>query len=145
VTTVNEVNAVNEVSEASEVNEASDQSLYQRLGGYDAIAAASDDLLSRLQADPRIKDFWKGASADNRRKARQLIVDYMVEAAGGPAYYMGRDMKKAHAGMRISAADWTVFMEHSAATLDHFQVPQREREDVLGFFNSLRGDVVELP
>jgi hemoglobin len=122
---------------------ANDPSLYQRLGGYDAIAAATDDLLARLQGDPRIKDFWKGASADNRRKARQLIVDYMVEAAGGPAFYVGRDMKKAHAGMRISDVDWTVFMEHSAATLAHFEVPPREREDVLGFFSSLKGDVVE--
>jgi hemoglobin len=122
---------------------ANDPSLYQRLGGYDAIAAATDDLLARLQGDPRIKDFWKGASTDNRRKARQLIVDYMVEAAGGPAFYVGRDMKKAHAGMRISDVDWTVFMEHSAATLAHFEVPPREREDVLGFFSSLKGDVVE--
>jgi hemoglobin len=122
---------------------ANDPSLYQRLGGYDAIAAATDDLLARLQGDPRIKDFWKGASADNRRKARQLIVDYMVEAAGGPAFYVGRDMKKAHSGMRISDVDWTVFMEHSAATLAHFEVPPREREDVLGFFSSLKGDVVE--
>jgi hemoglobin len=122
---------------------ANDPSLYPRLGGYDAIAAATDDLLARLQGDPRIKDFWKGASADNRRKARQLIVDYMVEAAGGPAFYVGRDMKKAHAGMRISDVDWTIFMEHSAATLAHFEVPPREREDVLGFFSSLKGDVVE--
>jgi hemoglobin len=122
---------------------ANDPSLYQRLGGYDAIAAATDDLLARLQGDPRIKDFWKGASADNRRKARQLIVDYMVEAAGGPAFYVGRDMKKAHAGMRISDVDWTIFMEHSPATLAHFEVPPREREDVLGFFSSLKGDVVE--
>jgi hemoglobin len=125
-------------------NETREQSLYQRLGGYDAIAAATDDLLGRLQADPRIKDFWKGASADNRRKARQLIVDFMTEAAGGPAFYVGRDMKKAHEGMRISEADWTVFMEHSEATLDHFGVPAREREEVLGFFTSLKAEIVEV-
>src|SRR5689334_6897144 len=122
-----------------------DQSLYQRLGGYDAITAASDDLLGRLQADPRLMDFWKGASLDNRRKARQLIVDYMVEAAGGPAYYVGRDMKRAHQGMHIDDEDWAVFMRHATATLDHFAVPQRERDEVLGFFESLRNDVVEVP
>ena len=125
-------------------NETQEQSLYQRLGGYDAIAAATDDLLARLQGDPRIKDFWKGASADNRRKARQLIVDFMTEAAGGPAFYVGRDMKKAHEGMQISEADWAVFMEHSEATLDHFVVPAREREEVLGFLSSLKDEVVEV-
>jgi len=73
-------------------------------GGYDAIAAATDDLLGRLQSDPRLKDFWKGATLDNRRKARQLIVDNMVEAARGPAYYVGRDMKRAHEGVQPGAA-----------------------------------------
>jgi hemoglobin len=121
-----------------------DESLYQRLGGYDAIAAATDDLLGRLQADPRLRDFWKGASLDNRRKARQLIVDYMVEAAGGPAFYNGHDMRQAHAGMRIDDDDWAVFMRHAAATLEHFAVPEREREEVLSFFTSLKDDVVEV-
>ena len=125
-------------------SESPDQSLYQRLGGYDAVAAATDDLLGRLQADPRLKDFWKGASHDNRRKARQLIVDFMVEAAGGPAFYSGRDMRRAHAGMRIDDEDWAAFMRHAGATLAHFEVHQREREEVLGFFTSLRDDVVEV-
>ena len=80
-------------------------SLYHRLGGYDAIAAATDELLARLQADPQLRDYWKGASTNNQRKARQLIVDFMVEAAGGPTYYTGRDMKLSHEGMHIDEAD----------------------------------------
>jgi hemoglobin len=120
-------------------------SLYERLGGYDALCAATDDLLGRLQSDPQLKDYWKGASHDNRRKARQLVVDFMVEAAGGPAYYVGRDMQTSHAGMGISGSDWELFMRHATATLDHFAVPAREREEVLGFFTSLKGEIVELP
>jgi hemoglobin len=120
-----------------------EESLYRRLGGYDAIAAATDDLLARLMGDPQLKDYWKGASDDNRRKARQLIVDFMVEAAGGPAYYVGRDMRTSHAGMRIGEADWGAFMRHSAATLDHFDVPAREKDEVLAFFASLRGEIVD--
>jgi len=120
-----------------------EQSLYQRLGGYDAVAAASDDLLERLQGDPQLRDYWKGASADNRRKARQLIVDFMTEAAGGPAYYTGRDMLRSHQGMGISSSDWDVFMRHSAAMLEHFAIPERETREVLDFFTSLRGDIVE--
>jgi hemoglobin len=120
-----------------------EQSLYQRLGGYDAVAAASDDLLERLQGDPQLRDYWKGASADNRRKARQLIVDFMTEAAGGPAYYTGRDMLRSHQGMGISSSDWDVFMRHSAAMLEHFSIPERETREVLDFFTSLRGDIVE--
>src|SRR5690349_20878542 len=73
-------------------NETAEQSLYQRLGGYDGVAAASDDFLARLQSDPRLKDYWKGSSLEVRRRGRHLVVDFMVEAAGGPAYYTGRDM-----------------------------------------------------
>ena len=122
-----------------------DASLYTRLGGYEAICAATDDLLGRLQADPQLKDYWKGASSDNQRRARQLIVDFMAEAAGGPAFYTGRDMKRSHAGMGISESDWAVFMRHATATLDHFEVAAREREEVLAFFSSLKGEVVERP
>ena len=125
------------------MQETTDQSLYQRLGGYDAIAAATDDLLARLQADPQLGGYWKGASNDNQRKARQLIVDFMTEAAGGPAYYNGRSMQLSHDGMHINASDWDVFMQHSAATLAHFEVPERETNDVLAFFTSLRDEVVE--
>ena len=119
------------------------ESLYQRLGGYDAIAAATDDLLARLQSDPQLRDYWKGASTNNQRKARQLIVDFMAEAAGGPAYYTGRDMKTSHVGMHIDASDWEAFMRHAAATLDHLAVEDREKAEVLAFFASLKDDVVE--
>jgi hemoglobin len=120
-----------------------DSSLYTRLGGYDAVCAASDDLLARLQADPQLGGYWKGASHDNRRRARQLIVDFLVEAAGGPAYYTGRDMKTSHAGMGISPSDWEVFLDHTRAMLAHFGVGEREQGEVLGFLDSLKGDIVE--
>ena len=125
------------------MGEIATESLYLRLGGYDAIAAATDDLLDRLMADPQLGDYWKGASNDNQRKARQLIVDFMTEAAGGPAFYTGRTMVLSHEGMGISGSDWDVFMRHSAATLDHFDVTAPEREEVLAFFEGLKEDIVE--
>jgi hemoglobin len=125
--------------------QAAEQTLYERLGGYDAICAATDDLLGRLLGDARIRDYWKGLSDRNKRRARQQLVDFMVEAAGGPAFYIGEDMKAAHAGMGITEGDWAVLMEHATATLDHFEVPDREKQDVLGFFTSLKGEIVEAP
>ena len=122
---------------------ATEASLYTRLGGYDALAAATDDLLGRLQADPQLGGYWKGASLDNRRRARQLIVDYLVAAAGGPAFYTGRDMWTSHAGMGISASDWEVFLRHTRAMLAHFGVGDREQGEVLAFLDTLRGEIVE--
>jgi len=119
------------------------RSLYERLGGYDAICAATDDLLARLQNDPQLKIYWRGTSKDVLRRGRQLVVDFMVSAAGGPAYYTGRDMKASHEGMQISESDWQVFMRHSSDMLEHFQIPDRETNEVLGFFESLKPEIVE--
>jgi len=125
------------------MSNAPENSLYQRLGGYDAICAAVDDLLPRLHSDPQLGSYWKGQSQETKRKGRQLIVDYLSEAAGGPAFYTGGDMKTMHRGLHISESDWQVFMSHSAAMMGHLGVPEKEKEEVRSFLESLKGDIVE--
>lgn len=117
--------------------------LYQRLGGYDAIAAVTDDLLARLKADPQLARFWAHRGDDGLRREQQLLVDFLCSSAGGPLYYTGRDMKLTHVGMRISEADWTAFMTHVEATLDAFRVPQAERDAVVAFVQGTKADIVE--
>jgi len=118
-------------------------SLYERLGGYDAIAAVASDLLPRLTADPLLGRFWAHRSADGVAREKQLLIDFLCHSAGGPMYYTGRDMKLSHMGMRISSADWTAFMGHIRATLDTFKVPPPEREQTIAFIESTKADIVE--
>src|SRR5439155_20135713 len=121
-----------------------EDSLYKRLGGYDAIAAATDDLLlGRLVNDPVLGGYWKGKSEDSLRRDRQLIVDYLVQASGGPGFYFGRDMKTSHTRLGITEHEWQVFMGHTRAMLAHLRVADRERHEVMGFFGSLKGDIVQ--
>ena len=47
------------------------KSLYDRLGGYDAISAVSDDLVDRLQRDPQLGRFWQNRSEDGMKRERQ--------------------------------------------------------------------------
>jgi hemoglobin len=117
--------------------------LYKRLGGYDAIAAVADNLLSRLTADPQLGRFWKHRGDDGVRREKQLLIDYLCTSAGGPLYYVGRDMKVAHRGMGINERDWQILLGHMNSTLDHFKVPTQEKSEVLGFVESLKKDVVE--
>ena len=121
----------------------SEKSLSDRLGGYDAIAAVTDDFLERLMSDPDIGYYWAGDSTDTKRRDRQLIVEFMCEAAGGPAFYMGRDMKTSHSGLGISENDWKILMTHCVATLDKFEVPEIEKNEVCSFFDSLKAEIVE--
>lgn len=117
--------------------------LYERLGGYDAIAAVAGNLLPRLQADTRLGRFWQHRGEDGVKREKQLLIDYLCASAGGPVLYTGRDMLISHKGMRIDATDWTNFMGHLEATLDAFALPAAERADVVGFVHGLRGDIVE--
>ena len=122
---------------------ATEKSLYERLGGYDAIAAVTDSFLERLFADPVIGGYWAGHSDDTKRTERQLIVDYLCDASGGPTFYTGRTMSTSHQGMGISEADYDILMEHCVATLDEFEVPEREKDDVCSFLNGLREEIIQ--
>jgi hemoglobin len=124
---------------------AGQKTLYERLGGYDAIAAVSTDRLSRLQKDPQFGRFWSHRGADGVKRELQLLIDYLCWCAGGPVYYRGRDMQLAHRGMRISESDWNEFLGHAAETLKKFQVPEAEQREVVGFVQSLQKDIVEQP
>jgi len=119
------------------------KTLYARLGGYDAIAAVSEDLVSRLMADPVLGRFWANRGEDGIRREKQLLIDFLCHSAGGPLYYTGRDMKTSHRGMRITEEDWSAFIVHVNATLDHFQVPGAERTEVVAFVQSTKEDMVE--
>lgn len=118
-------------------------SLYQRLGGYDAIAAVVENLLTRLMADEQLGRFWQNRGDDGIAREKQLLIDYLCYRAGGPMVYTGRDNQTSHKGMGITEQDWASFISHLEATLDHFQVPQTERGDVLGFIDSTKADIVE--
>jgi hemoglobin len=120
-----------------------EKSLYERLGGYNAIAAVVDDFVGKLIQDPQFSRFFAGFSNDSKKRIRQHIVDQFCAAAGGPCLYTGRDMKTSHQGIGITEADWNAAAKHLVATLDKFKVPKKEQDDLLAFVSSLKKDIVE--
>lgn len=122
----------------------SQKTLYERLGGYDAITAVVNNLLPRLQSDTQLGRFWQHRGEDGVQREKQLLIDFLCSCAGGSLYYTGRDMKTSHKGMRISESDWGRFLGHLNATLDAFHVPQAEREEAVAFIHSTKADIVEV-
>ena len=118
------------------------KTLYERLGGYDAIAAVADDLLPRLENDAQLGRFWANRGDDGIAREKQLLVDYLCANAGGPLLYTGRDMLTSHRGMGVTESDWQILIKHLKATLSGFQVPQQEQDDVLAFIDTTRADIV---
>ena len=119
------------------------KSLYERLGGYNAVAAVVDDFVGRLVADKQFERFFTGHSADSKKRIRQHIVDQLCAAAGGPCLYTGRTMKDSHMGLGISEAEWEAAAKHLVASLDKFKVPEPEKKDLLAFVTSVKADIVE--
>ncbi|AEV34566.1 globin [Pseudovibrio sp. FO-BEG1] len=120
----------------------SNKTLYERLGGYDAISAVVDNLLPRLQSDDLLARFWQNRGEDGIAREKQLLIDYLANSAGGPLYYTGRDMVLTHKGMGITEADWEAFLGHLKATLESFSLPEAEFNDTVGFVSSLKEEIL---
>jgi hemoglobin len=116
-------------------------SLYERLGGKDAITAVVDDFVARCASDDRINA--KFARTDLPR-LRSMLVDQVCEATGGPCTYTGRDMRTTHDGMRVTAGEFDALVADLVATLDQFGVGAAEKDQLLGALAPMRGDIVEV-
>ena len=94
--------------------------LYERLGGYDAIQAVVDQTITNVAADHRINKFF--AHADIPRLRRNLA-DQICVATGGWCIYRGQDMKTAHAGMHIHSRHFNALVQDLGMALSKFKVP----------------------
>ena len=119
------------------------KSLYERLGGYNALAAVVDDFIGRLVSDKQFEKFFVGQSTDSKKRIRQHVLDQFCAATGGPCIYTGRDMKTSHAGLGITEAEWEAAAKHLVASLDKFKVPEKEKGEVMAFVATLKKDIVE--
>jgi hemoglobin len=120
-----------------------EKSLYQRVGGYDALALVVDDFIGRLISDKQFEKFFAGFSNDSKKHIRQHILDQFCAATGGPCVYMGRDMKTTHGGLGITEADWDAAVKHLTASIDKFKVHKKEKGELLAFVSTLKRDIVE--
>jgi hemoglobin len=116
-------------------------SLYERLGGLEAITAVVDSFVARCAGDERINE--KFARSDVPR-LKKMLVDQVCEATGGPCSYTGRDMRETHDGMAVTAGEFDALVEDLVATLDEFDVPKPEQDELLGLLGPMRADIVEV-
>jgi hemoglobin len=116
--------------------------LYQRLGGRDAIKGVVDDFVANLAADPRVNSRFKGFDATKIAKIQTDLADQICDATGGPCAYLGRDMKTVHKGMGITEAEWSATVEDLVKTLDKFKVPAKDQQELLAIIGPMKKDIV---
>jgi hemoglobin len=118
---------------------AEDKSLYDRLGGKDAITAVVDDFVNNAAGDEKIKHFFANTDAP---ALKAKLVDQICEATGGPCKYTGKDMKTTHTGMKITEDDFNALVGDLVKSLDKFKVQEKEKTELLTALASMKGDIV---
>ena len=123
---------------------AQEKSLYERLGGYDAISAVVDDFAAKLFADPVVGKRFFGMGDDTRQGFRQKNKNLVCFVTGGPCKVISRPARVVHGGLGIKASEFDIVVNHLVDTLNKFEVPEKEQQELLTIIGTLRPDIVEV-
>src|SRR5215475_16121843 len=116
-------------------------SLYERLGGVDALTAVARAFDERAGKDGRINQKFARTNLDRLTKE---FVDQLCQDTGGPCTYTGLNMRQAHTNMGVTSGEWDAFMEDFVATLNDFNVGKAEQDELLNNLRSMRAEIVEV-
>jgi len=125
--------------------EEAEPSLYDRLGGVYSIATVVDDFIERLlvndtlNANPAINEA-RGKVPKAGIKFR--LTAQVCQASGGPEKYNGRSMKDSHAHLNITDTEWQAMLADFKKSLDKFEVPEREQDELFAIVESTKPDIV---
>lgn len=127
------------MKQESGMKQAAQPSLYDRLGKKEAITLVVDDFVGRVANDGRINGKFANANIPH---LKAMLVEQICAASGGPCTYTGRDMKRTHAGMAITNEQFDALVGDLVAALNKFNVPEREKKELLGALGPMRKDIV---
>jgi hemoglobin len=122
-----------------------EQSLYERLGGVNAIAMVvdrfSDQIVKnpRLNVNPALKEWNESGQLPGLKFMRTL---WLCQAAGGPFDYTGKELGEAHKDLHLTSEEFDEVGAEIASALDHFNVPEREKQEVLSAIVAQKTDVI---
>lgn len=120
------------------------KTLYERLGGIHSIAMVVDDFVERIWVNEVLNENPKNKEAMGLSKAalKYHVTELVGQVTGGPQKYTGRAIKDTHAGLNISENEWNAMAADFQATLDKFNVPEAEQQELFEIVGSTKSDVV---
>ncbi len=135
-----------------------ESSLYDRLGGAFAIAAVVDrfsdavvqnPIVGQKSQNPALRE-WHNNNLGRLPGLKFMRTLWVCNVAGGPFQFTATrpgstvlGLEEAHRDLRISPAEFDEVAAELGRTLDLFNVPQQEKEQVLGAFAAHKGEVTE--
>lgn len=122
------------------------KSLWERLGGKDAVAAIVDELIVNALADNRINKFFEKVKKDEARKKhlREALVAFVCDKTGGTDCNAAalKPVKEAHKDMKLTEAHFNAFIEDFKIALASKNVADDLQGELLAELAKLKGDVV---
>ena len=122
-----------------------EQSLYDRLGGVNAISMVvdrfSDEIVKnpKLNVNPALRE-WNGKGQLPGLKFMRTL--WLCEVTGGPFKYTGKPMGEAHEDLHITSEEFDEVGVEIANALDHFDVPEAEKQEVLAAIIARKAEVI---
>ncbi|WP_439381038.1 group I truncated hemoglobin [Amycolatopsis lexingtonensis] len=114
-------------------------SIYERIGGQEALTAVVDDFYERVLADAELAVFFTGT---NLPRLKGMQVEFFTAALGGPDEYRGRPMKDVHRGRGIEPHHFDLVAKYLTDSLLAAGVPQETAETIIGAIAPLSADIV---
>src|SRR3954462_4344777 len=113
--------------------------LFEQLGGKDAVEAAVDYFYRKVLTDDRVSSFFDDVDMDRQRAKQKAFLTF---AFGGPNAYSGKDMRAAHARMNLTEQHFDAVMENLGATLTELGVPPDLIAEAAAIALSVKGEIV---
>lgn len=115
------------------------QTLFNRIGGMNAVNAAVDIFYAKVIQDERINHFFRHidmATQSGKLKA------FLAYAFGAPMNYSGKSMRAAHQHMHLTELHFDAVAGHLVTTLQELNVPQEIIDEVVAIAVSTKNDVL---
>ncbi|SEH50518.1 hemoglobin [Mycolicibacterium rutilum] len=113
-------------------------SIYDRIGGHEALETVVDDFYRRVLDDDQLRGFFSGTHMP-RLKGKQ--VEFFAAALGGPLPYTGASMRQVHQGRGITMHHFELVAGHLAASLAAAGVPGETTAEILSAIAPLSADI----
>ncbi|MGW3966528.1 group I truncated hemoglobin [Amycolatopsis sp. NPDC005003] len=114
-------------------------SIYERIGGHEALTTVVGDFYERVLADAELAVFFKGT---NLPRLKGMQVEFFAAALGGPDEYRGRSMKDVHRGRGIAQHHFDLVAKYLTDSLLAAGVPEETTHDIIGAVAPLSPDIV---
>ncbi|MEU4316162.1 group 1 truncated hemoglobin [Nocardia sp. NPDC024068] len=116
--------------------------IFDRIGGYEALEAVVADFYTRVLADEELAGFFSGT---NMSRLRGKQVEFFAAALGGPEPYTGAGMKQVHQGRGITMHHFQLVAGHLTESLTAAGVDDETVGEIIGAVAPLAGDIASGP